>query len=135
MDTEDRKASQDAIRAGMEEIAGAYAPAQHDSVATALLNDTLSRRPETVYVGNELYNRPLRESPDIAIWFGPGRVDWQIVGKRGVAPDLHSALQDIKIAAYQQAPRAQPATTDLDVQSRIINHERASGRTEPEMRP
>lgn len=102
MDT-DRKASQDAIRAGMEEIAGAYAPQQHDKVAAALLDDTLSR--PQVSIGNELYNRPLRETPDIAIWFGPGRVDWQIVGKRGVAPDLKSALQDINLAAFQLAPR------------------------------
>ena len=101
MDTEDRKASQDAIRTGMEEIAGAYAPAQHDRVAAALLDDTLSR----TTVGNELYSRPVTATPDIAIWFGPGRVDWQIVGKRGVAPDLHAALQDIKLASFQLAPR------------------------------
>jgi hypothetical protein len=129
----DRKDSQDAIRAGMEEIAGAYAPTQHDKAAAAILADI--NEPPRVSIGNELYNRPLLATPDIAIWFGPGRVDWQIVGKRGVAPDLHSALQDIRLAAYEQAPRAQPATTDLDVQSRVIRHERSNGRGEPELRP
>jgi hypothetical protein len=42
MDANGTQAVQDAIRAGMEEIAGAYAPAQHERVAarlTAALHD------------------------------------------------------------------------------------------------